>query len=80
MRWYQSLLLRHLLDLYTYTNNMILQVTENVLNHQTNKFARENDMDPETFTDTQRKEVRAAMLEEYYPGRANIQCQKNLNN
>ena len=59
---------------------MILQVTENVLNHQTNKFARENDMDPETFTDTQRKEVRAAMLEEYYPGRANIQCQKNLNN
>ena len=27
-------------------------------------------MDPEALTKTQRTEVRAAMLEEYYPGRS----------
>ena len=46
-----------------------MQVTENVINHQTNRFARENGKDPETLTKTQRKEMKAAMLKEYYPGK-----------
>ena len=43
-------------------------MTENVINHQIDKFSREKGIDPESMTAAERKNIRAEMLQENYPG------------
>ena len=48
---------------------MVFQVAQNVDKHQFNTFVKSKGLDPDVLSDTEKLELRKAMMSELYPGK-----------
>ena len=46
-----------------------MKVTENVLDHQLNRYARSKGKDPDNLTVPEKEELKTQMINELYPGK-----------